>query len=209
MQATAENTLRSPRVGKRAPGRPRSEQAQEAILTSTVEMLEIVGFQDLSVEAVANRANVSKATVYRWWPSKASLVADAFASSVVAELSFPDTGSVVAHLSLQMYRLIKIFKGRRGKVVSALIGGGQSDPELIDSFLQRFLRPRREEAHRILLRAIERGELNADIDLDLVLDALYGPIYMRFLLGHGTLSRAFANELCDLVLKPLLVKRTR
>ena len=192
---------------KRSPGRPRSEQAQEAILRSTLALLETVGFQELSVEAVANDANVSKATVYRWWPNKAALVADAFASSSVEELHFPDTGSVYSDISYQMTRVVQVFRSRRGRLVSALIGGGQSDPELLRAFRERFMRPRREEAYRTLQRAVERGELSSEIDFDLLLDALYGPIYMRFLIGHASLSREFVLDLCDLVLKPVLLTR--
>src|ERR1035438_8215685 len=81
--------------GKRPPGRPRSEQSRQAILGSTLKLLrQRGGFSDLSIEAIAADANVSKATVYRWWPTKAALVADAFSASADLELQFPDTGSV-------------------------------------------------------------------------------------------------------------------
>src|SRR5438045_9667028 len=80
--------------GKRAPGRPRSEDARKAILRSTLKLLQEMGFPDLSIEAIAADADVGKAPVYRWWPNKAALVADAFSSSAVDELRFPDTGSV-------------------------------------------------------------------------------------------------------------------
>ena len=81
-------------VKKRTPGRPRSEEARAAILSSTLELLEDLGFGELTIEAVAARAGVGKTTIYRWWPSKAVLVADAFMSSVIRETRFPDTGSV-------------------------------------------------------------------------------------------------------------------
>lgn len=193
-------------AGKRAPGRPRSEQSRESILASTLKLLEDSGFQTLSIESVANDAGASKATVYRWWPNKASLVADAFAASSLAELRFPDTGSVIKDLSLQMSHLVNVFKGRHGKLVASLIGGGQSDPELIESFVRKFLRPRRQEAYLTLERAVERGELPRNLDFDVVLDSLYGPIYMRFLLGHGPLNRAFTDEVCILILRPLVLK---
>ncbi len=191
---------------KRPPGRPRSEQAQEAILRSVLNLLEEVGFGEFSIEAVAERAKVSKATVYRWWPSKAALIADAFHSSAVEELYFPDTGSVLKDMSEQMVRLVKVFRSSRGKLVSALIAAGQSDMELLEAFRQRFLFPRRREAYQTLQRAVDRGELSKDVDFDLLLDALYGPIYMRFLIRHDSLTREFALDLCDLVLKPLSVQ---
>src|SRR5216684_4797443 len=190
--------------GKRLPGRPRSEESRQSILRSTLKLLKQQGgFPELIIEAVAVDANVGKATVYRWWPTKAALVADAFSASADAELRFPNTGSVQDDMSLQMKRLIRIFRSKRGKVVAALLAGGQSDPRLIEAFREKFLGPRRKQAYQTLQRGIDRGELPADSDLDLALDSLYGPIYMRFLIRHDNLDEGFADEICGLVLNGL------
>jgi AcrR family transcriptional regulator len=203
---TAPRSANERTENKRPPGRPRSEQAHEAILRSVLELLGEVGFRELSIESVAELARVSKATVYRWWPSKAALVADAFHSSAVEELHFSDSGSVLKDISEQMIRLVKVFRSSRGKLVSALIAAGQSDPELIDAFRNRFLFPRRREAYQTVQRAVDRGELSKDVDFDLLLDTLYGPIYMRFLIRHDSLTREFAIDLCKLVLGPLIAE---
>jgi AcrR family transcriptional regulator len=186
---------------KRAPGRPRSEESRQAILRSTLKLLKETGFPQLSIEAIAADADVSKATVYRWWPTKAALVADAFSASADEELRFPDTGSVQKDMNLQMRQVIRVFRSQRGKVVAALLGGGQSDPELIAAFRDRFLWPRRRQAYQTLQRGIDRGELPAGIDMNLILDTLYGPIYMRFLIRHDDLNESFADALCELVLR--------
>src|SRR5580658_100795 len=186
--------------GKRPPGRPRSEQARLAILRSTLKLLSKNGFPELTIEDVAAHAGVGKATVYRWWSNKAVLIADAFASSTSRKLHFPDTGSVRTDMSQQMRQLIKIFRGRRGRIVAAILGGGQSDKDLIAAFRERFLWPRRHEAYATLRRGIARGELRKNIDLNLLLDSLYGPIYMRFLIRHDELTPKFVDGLCDLVL---------
>ena len=186
---------------KRPPGRPRSEESRQAILRSTLTLLTETGFPQLSIEAIAADADVSKATVYRWWPTKAALVADAFSDSASDELRFPDTGSVQKDISLQMRQVVRVFRSQRGKVVAALLGGGQSDPELIAAFRERFLWPRRRQAYQTLQRGIDRGELPAGIDMDLTLDSLYGPIYMRFLIRHDELNESFADALCGLVLR--------
>jgi AcrR family transcriptional regulator len=159
------------------------------------------GFAELSIEAIAADAGVGKTTVYRWWPTKAALVADAFSASAEQELLFPDTGNVCSDMSLQMRRLIRVFRSERGKIVAALLAGGQSDPELIEAFRERFLFPRRRQAYKTLQRGIDRGELPKNSDLDLLLDSLYGPIYMRFLIRHAKLNEGFADELCGLVLE--------
>jgi AcrR family transcriptional regulator len=185
---------------KRPPGRPRSERARLAILRSTLKLLGENGFPHLTMEAVAAHAGVAKATVYRWWPNKAVLIADAFASNATRKLHFPDTGSLVTDMSRQMRQLIKVFRSRRGRIVSAILGAGQSDRSLVAAFRERFLRPRRQEAYATLHRAILRGELSPDVDLDLLLDSLYGPIYMRFLIRHDALTPDFVDRLCQLVL---------
>jgi AcrR family transcriptional regulator len=190
--------------GTRPPGRPRSEESRQSILRSTLKLLkQHGGFAELSIEAIAADANVGKTTVYRWWPTKAALVADAFSASAEEELQFPDTGSVRRDMSLQMRRLIRIFRSERGKVVAALLAGGQSDPELIEAFRDRFLWPWRKQAYQTLQRGIDRGELPVGSDFDLILDSLYGPIYMRFLIRHAKLDESFADEICGLVLQGL------
>ena len=185
----------------RAPGRPRSERAHQAILRSTLEFLENPqhGFGDLSIEYIASRAGVGKATVYRWWPTKAALAADAFAASVTERLHFPDTGSVQLDMCQQMRRLVKVFRSRRGHVALAILGAGQSDRTLLAAFRDRFVMPRRIEAKITLQRAIDRGELPAGLDMDHLLDALYGPIYMRFLIRHSELTLEFVDRHCTMV----------
>src|SRR5271166_6721000 len=186
---------------KRSPGRPRSEESRQSILRSTLKLLKRDGgFPELSIEAIAADANVGKTTVYRWWPTKAALVADAFSASVEQELQFPDTGSLRGDVAQQMRRVIRLFRSPRGKIVAALLAGGQSDPELIEAFRERFLWPRRRQAYQTLQRGIDRGELPKGCNLDLLLDSLYGPIYMRFLIRHADLNEDFAEEICGIVL---------
>ena len=190
--------------GKRPPGRPRSEESRQSILRSTLKLLKRQGgFAELRIEAIAADANVGKTTVYRWWPTKAALVADAFFAGSEEELQFPNTGSVQRDMSLQMRSVIRIFRSDRGKVVAALLAGGQSDPGLLEAFRERFLWPKRRQAYQTLQRGVDRGELPADSDFDLILDSLYGPIYMRFLIRHDKLDETFADEICGLVLQGL------
>src|SRR5271166_6388935 len=185
---------------KRLPGRPRSEHSRLAILRSTLHLLQRTSFPELTIEAIAADAGVGKTTVYRWWPNKGALVVDAFASLTENKLHFPDTGSVYRDMSLQMNQFLEILRTRRGRMVASLLGAGQSDPELLEAFRERFLRPRRQEAYKTLRRGIERGELPGNLDLDLVLDTLYGAIYMRFLIRHDELSESYVYQVCRLVL---------
>src|SRR5277367_3054985 len=188
--------------GKRPPGRPRSEESRQSILRSTLKLLTQDGnFGNLSIEAIAADANVGKTTVYRWWPTKAALVADAFSASAEQELQFPNTGSVYTDMRLQMRGLIRIFRSQRGKIVAAMLAGGQSDPELLEAYRDRFLWPRRRQAYQTLQRGVDRGELPPGKNFDLILDSLYGPILMRFLIRHIDLQESFADEVCEMVLQ--------
>jgi AcrR family transcriptional regulator len=186
---------------KRPPGRPRNERSRQAILRSTLKLLRKSSFADLSIEAIAADAGVGKSTVYRWWPNKGALVVDAFASSIEDELHFPDSGSVRRDMSLQMNQFLEVLRSRSGRIVAAVIAGGQSDTQLMEEFRARFLRRRRQEAYQTLQRGIDRGELPRDLDLDLVLDLLYGGIYMRFLIRHDELNERYVSDVCRVILE--------
>jgi AcrR family transcriptional regulator len=207
MSSSRQNLLEQ-RNGKRPPGRPRSENSRQSILRSTIRLLRKSSFAELSIEAIAADAKVGKATVYRWWPNKGALVVDAFAHSTEDELHFPDSGSVYKDMSLQMCQWLSVLRSPRGCIVRAIIAAGQSDRELLEEFRKRLLRPRRQEAYQTLRRGIDRGELPRGLDLDLVLDILYGAIYMRFLIRHDELSERYIEELCRLVLDGAAARNT-
>ena len=186
---------------KRPPGRPRNERSRQAILRSTLKLLRKTSFADLSIEAIAADAGVGKTTVYRWWSNKGALVVEAFTSSIEDELHFPDSGSVSRDMSAQMTQFLEVLSSRTGRIVAAIIAGGQSDPELMEEFRARFLRRRRQEAYQTLQRGIDRGELPRGLDLDLILDLLYGGIYMRFLIRHDELNEDYVRNVCRVILE--------
>jgi AcrR family transcriptional regulator len=183
--------------GPRPPGRPRSERARRAILKSANELLDGEGFAAVTMEAIAERAGVSKATVYRWWPNRAAVVMDGFLSTVSSEVPFPHTGYAREDIRLHMRRLTEAFGGRIGRTVAALLAEGQADPELADALRSRWLLVRRAEAREILELGIERGELRGGLDPEVAVDVLYGPIYYRLLVGHAPLDDDFADALAD------------
>lgn len=183
--------------GPRPPGRPRSERARRAILRAATDLLERDGFPAVTVEAIAARAGVSKATVYRWWPNKAAVVMDGFLSAVSSELPFPETGSARGDLTLHMRDLVGALGGNMGRTVAALMAESQHDPELAEALRSRWLSVRRAQIKGILEGGVERGELRDDLDLEVAVDALYGPIYYRLLVGHLPLEEGFADALAE------------
>jgi AcrR family transcriptional regulator len=187
----------------RAPGRPRSEEARKAILQSTVELLKKFGFSDLSIESIAAHAQVGKATVYRWWPNKAALLIDAFVSAVGEELRYPSTGPAATAFRRQMERWIPIFNSPLGKVIAAVIGAGQSDPEIIEAFRVHWVEPRRREARELIMQSVKAGELRSDIGADTILDLLYGPLYLRLMVRNGPLTLELVDEILAVVLPGL------
>ena len=187
----------------KALGRRRCPVAHQNILCAARTLLEEIGFADLTIEGIAERAGVGKTTIYRRWPNKASVVLDAFIEAATKQLPFPDTGSVQEDLRLQMRRMVKLMNGTEGRTIATLIGGAQADAELAEAFRSQWLTARREEARQIIKRGKGRGEIRADIDPEVLLDALYGPLYFRLLIGHAPLTPGYADKLVSLVMSGL------
>lgn len=184
----------------RAPGRPRCAITHQAILDSANELLEEIGFSNMSIEGIATRAGVGKATIYRRWPNKASVVMDAFLAATAKEVAFPHSGSAREDIRRQMRSVVKVLNGARGRTIATLIGVVQSDNELAEAFRTRFVAVRRGEGKAVLHRGITNGEFKPDMDLESVLDCLYGPLYFRLLIGHEKPSCKYSDQLVDLVL---------
>jgi len=183
-------------------GRPRSERARKAILEAAAELLLARGLSAVSMDAVAERAGVSKATIYRWWPTKETLALDAlYTEWAAARSQTRDTGSLRGDL-LSMLRPWARRAGSRpyGRVVAALLTEAQTDPVFGAEYRQRFLEPRREQVREIFRRAIERGEIPAGTKVEVALDLLYGSMYHRLLHGHAPLSDRFVRDVVDTVL---------
>lgn len=187
----------------RGRGRPRDEIAKSRILAAALESVEELGFGATTIDAVADRAGASKATIYRWWPSKAALLIEALRDEVAHELPFPDTGDLRDDIRLQLRNFIKLLTGRRGRVFKAFLAAAQSDGEVAAVFRLVWIKPRRVEAKKVLEHHQQKGRLRQDADLEVVLDLLYGPFYFRLLAGHNPLCPAFADSIAELALQGL------
>jgi AcrR family transcriptional regulator len=183
-------------------GRPRSAKAQRAILLAASELLLERGLNAISMDAVAERAGVSKATIYRWWSSKELLALDALFIEWQAVGSSPefDSGSLEDDLLALVGPWAKELAARPyGRVLSALISRAQSDPAFAEEYRARFVEPRREQARRIFARALERGEMAPDSDVEAAVDLLYGPFYHRVLHGHAAVDERFVRAVVGYV----------
>ena len=186
-------------------GRPRSEKARLAVLAAAADLLLEDGLAAVSMDAVAARAGVSKATIYRWWPTKETLALDALYQEWAAVPPPRDTGSLRGDLLSLLRPWVRLAGGRPyGRAIAALVSEAQADPEFGREYRARFVEPRREQARVILRRAIERGEIPAGTRTEVALDLLYGPVYHRLLHGHAPLNDRFIRDVIDTTLGGIL-----
>jgi AcrR family transcriptional regulator len=187
------------------PGRPRDESARQRILESALELLQEESFAQVTVESIATRAGVGKATVYRWWPNKAAVMIEAFREAVAPEVPFPDSGCLEEDIRLQMQKFTRMLIGPRGRMLVGFVAAAQSDLDMAAALSESWIAPRRAEAKEALRGKRRWKESHADLDPELVLDILYAPLYYRVMTGLP-LTLEYTQSLVDLVMKALARK---
>lgn len=175
-------------------GRPRSEKTKNAILSAAYDLLLESGFGSVTIEKIAEKAGVSKATIYKWWSNKAAVVMDAFFDAAVVRLPVPDTGSTMDDIIIQVNNLANFLTSREGKVINEIIAEGQSDQKLAETYRTVYFKPRRLDSRYILERGISRGELKEDLDIELVMDLVFGPLFYRLLITGDIVDEEFYKE---------------
>ena len=201
--------MSTPADTPRRPGRPRSERARTAILQAAADLLLDEGTAQVSMDAVAELAGVSKATFYRWWPSKERLALDALLEWSGTGRAPRDTGSLRGDLLALVRPWVREIRRRPfGRVTAALVTAAQSDPAFAEDYRRHFVEQRRAPMRAAFERAIARGEAPADLDVEVALDLIYGPIYHRLLHGHAALTERFAVGVIDLALAGILASPT-
>jgi len=184
---------------ERRPGRPRDARADEAIIRASVEVLADKGPAGFTVDEVAARAGCGKATIYRRWSSRASLLLET-AHRMGLEPSVVDTGSVRDDLVALMTQFgTKLTDTPAGRILPGVIAEAAVNPEM-RLVLSRFVHERRDRPRLALTRGVERGELPPDTDVELLLDVLGGSVFYRVLVSGEPGDEAFAKRLVDLVL---------
>lgn len=204
IKGVPESAPKSVRVG-----RPRGEAAvsHAAIMDAVYELLQEKPAGELTMEAVAKRANVGKPTLYKWWPSKAALIMAMFHERLDQPLEIPVTVTAEEAIRARMRRLIKVVNGLFGKVVGELIAEGQSDPDILREFYEQHVRLRRASAVAEIERGKATGEFSTDTDAELLVDAIFAPVYYRLLLRFAPLTEKYGNDLIDQVLLGVRMKQ--
>ncbi|GGO58556.1 TetR family transcriptional regulator [Streptomyces daqingensis] len=185
----------------------RSERSRRAILDASMELVGEVGYNRLTIEAVAARAGVGKQTIYRWWPSKAAVLLEAFTTVVTDdeyEAGIPDTGDLEADLKQVLRATVDEFTDAAFEApYRALAVAGAADAELSEQFLERLMAPGMEVYSRRLRSAQEAGQIAEDVDIGLAVEMLLGPFQQRWLQRTGNLTHEFTDALVDLALRGL------
>ena len=185
---------------ERARGRPRCEKSQARILATTVELLETSGWSSLTIEAIAARAKVSKQTIYKWWSGRSELVVDAYLSTIQPHTIRPDTGDTKEDLRLYLERASQILTTTHaGRTLAFILAEAQDDEGLAEQFRRRFLSIRRDALRVTLQRGIARGELRANLDVELVMDLFFGVFWFRLLGRTAPLDTLFVEDLIALI----------
>ena len=186
-----------------ARGRPRSEKAHQAILAAAAELLLARGLSAVSMDAVAERAGVSKATIYRWWPTKEALALDALYTEWAAFQPDPrDTGSLRGDLLALLLPWARAVRSRPyARVIAALLTEVHTDPAFAAEYHKRLVGPRRDQARAVFRRAVERGEIPAGTSIEVAVDLVYGPLWHRLLHGHAPLNDRFVQDVVSTALR--------
>jgi AcrR family transcriptional regulator len=190
-------------------GRQRSEESEEAILSAIIQLLRDKPLRDISIEEIARKAGVGKATIYKWWPSKAYVALDAFSRKLGQMVPIRDTGSAERDFTEQLHSLFTFFGSPEGKLLRQFIAEMQVDAEFASLFRERFLKPRRELIRVIYDRAVERGQIRPGLDRDVVLDMIYGPGFHRMLIRQAPLERKAVDTMVSALFHGLRNAPTR
>ena len=182
----------------------RNKRSRQAILVAATELLGEVGYTKLTVEAIAARAGVGKQTIYRWWPDKGAVVLYAYFSLVQADegITFPESDSLEADLRFVLRSTVDsladpAFERRYRALLTAI----QDNHTLAMALLERLLKPWLEATKERLRAAQRAGQIGDNIDLDVAVELFYGPVYYRWLLRTGPISREYADTVVTIAMR--------
>jgi AcrR family transcriptional regulator len=186
-----------------ARGRPRRALVHGSILTATRDLLAASGYERLTIEAIAAQAGVSKQTIYRWWPSKAAIVAEAVLAGVIIEAhpTPPDTGDIARDLQLWLDGVVSGYADPKALALTRALAAASAESQTDAAALyDRSVRPFRDSLVRRLKVAQQCGQVRGDVDLDVFAEAVMGTVLYRVLAGNTTAMTAWSGSLTEILL---------
>jgi AcrR family transcriptional regulator len=182
-------------------GRPRDHQATALVVKTAFDLLDEEGLARLTIQKIVQRSGVAKTTIYRRWPNVASIVMDAFLLDMASVAPISPKKSATETVRTSMRLFARTLKTRRGQLLRGLLSRAQDDRDLKEAFWLRWIKPRRDAMTEVLRLGVAAGEFRAGLDLDIVIDGLYGPIYYRLLVPYADLSNSYVDALAENLLK--------
>lgn len=176
-------------------GRTRDEAAKKRVLDAAFELVGATAPGQVSVNEIAAAAEVAKQTIYRWWPSRTAVILDALVVGTMQATPFPETDDIRADFEAHLRTVIRLFNSPTGRIVREMLAEAQTDPAIAAEFRERFWQPRRDLSGARLQRGIDLGQVRDDLDHEIVLDAIYGPLWTRLTIAHLPLSSAHARKI--------------
>lgn len=176
------------------PGRPRSDSARKKILDATRKLLTTTPMRDLSIEAVAKKAKVGKTTIYRWWANKGALVMEAFLEQPGVKNVLPSAATPEDAIRNQLEAMIRQLRGQNGRVLAGIIAESQADTSVLELLYNSFLKERVEPLYDRIEEGKADGTFKADLDTDIAIDVLLGPLFLRVLSGEHGIDNSFAER---------------
>ncbi len=180
-------------------GRTRDQDARQRVLDAAFDLVGSEGGRKVTINDIAASANVAKQTIYRWWPSRTAVVLDALVVGSMKATPFGESGDTRADFRAHLRAVIRVFNSPTGALIRELIAESQSDAAIAEEFRRRFWRPRRKLSLAHLHRGIDVGHVRPDIEPEAVLDAIYGPLWLRLTIGHLPLRLKDADDILDAI----------
>ena len=181
-------------------GRPRDPRTRATILAAARALLERGGLTAVTIEAIANKAGVSRPTIYRYWSNAPAVAMAAFLDASGAPTAAKASRSPLAALRAQLHAVADAFAAPAGRSIAAMVAAAQSETELAKAFRNEFIARNRDAARLLLERCIEERLVDCPTDMELALDLIFGPLFYRLLMGHAPITRGFVDRLIDAVI---------
>jgi len=182
-------------------GRPRDPRTRAAILNAARDLLGRGGLTAVTIEGIAQKAGVSRPTIYRYWPNAPAVAMAAFLEATGADAASKSPRNALAGLRAQLHALADAFAAPTGRSVAAMVAAAQSETELAKAFRNEFIARNRDATRALLERCIADGTIESPDDMELTLDLVFGPLFYRLLMGHAPITRGFVDRLLDTVIR--------
>ncbi|MCL3819980.1 TetR-like C-terminal domain-containing protein [Aeromicrobium wangtongii] len=177
---------------RRGRGRRPADEVRADVLGAVGDLLIAEGIADLTYERVSRLSGASKTTLHKWWPSRGALALDGYVHAVESALAFPDTGDIRADLISQLRAFATVMtQTAGGRVLTELIGESQTDKALATAYRELYSSRRRELAAERLSRAVDAGQIRSGVDVQVLIDQLWGAVYHRLLIPDEPVTDEF------------------